>query len=98
MRGAEALDLLDVWATGHPGGCGTCHATSAEGALLRLDRLAQRNNVPPQTALIAEAIHVVAVIAGGNRGRRVTDVARVQGMDRRGRIVLNHLARDGNPQ
>jgi P-type conjugative transfer ATPase TrbB len=98
VRGAEALDLLDVWATGHPGGCGTCHATSAEGALLRLDRLAQRNNVPPQTALIAEAIHVVAVIAGSNRGRRVTDVAQIQGLDRRGRIVLNHLATDGNPQ
>ena len=81
MRGAEALDLLDVWATGHPGGCGTCHATTADGALLRLDRLAQRNNVPPQTALIAEAIHLVAVIAGGNHGRRVVDVARVHGLD-----------------
>jgi type IV secretion system protein TrbB len=98
VRGAEALDLLDVWATGHPGGCGTCHATTADGALLRLDRLAQRNNVPPQTALIAEAIHLVAVIAGGNHGRRVVDVARVQGLDTVGRIVLHHLTTDGSWQ
>jgi type IV secretion system protein VirB11 len=98
VRGAEALDLLDVWATGHPGGCGTCHATTAEGALLRLDRLAQRNNVPPQAALIAEAIHVVAVIAGGNRGRRVVDVARVKGVAPDGRIVLEHLNPDGSQQ
>jgi type IV secretion system protein VirB11 len=98
VRGAEALDLLDVWATGHPGGCGTCHATTAEGALLRLDRLAQRNNVPPQAALIAEAIHIVVVIAGGNRGRRVVDVARVKGVAPDGRIVLEHLNPDGSQQ
>jgi type IV secretion system protein TrbB len=98
VRGAEALDLLDAWATGHPGGCGTCHATSAEGALLRLDRLARRNNVPSQAALIAEAVGVIAVIAGGNRGRRVVDLARVAGLEAGGRIVLHHLTSDGSWQ
>jgi type IV secretion system protein VirB11 len=82
VRGAEALDLLDAWATGHPGGVATLHATSAEGALLRLGRLACRANVPPQHALIAEAIHLVAVVEGGNAaGRRVADVVRVDGLD-----------------
>jgi type IV secretion system protein VirB11 len=98
VRGAEALELLDVWATGHPGGCGTCHATTAAGALLRLDRLAQRNNVPSQAALIAEAIHVIAVIEGGNRGRRLSDLARVSGLGGDGRIVLQHLTPDGDWQ
>lgn len=98
VRGAEALDLLDVWATGHPGGCGTCHATTAEGALLRLDRLAQRNNVPSQRALIAEAIHLIAVIEGSNRGRRVVDVARVRGLDGGGQILLQHLTSTGSWQ
>jgi P-type conjugative transfer ATPase TrbB len=98
VRGAEALELLDVWATGHPGGCGTCHATTAEGALLRLDRLAQRNNVPPQTALIAEAIHLVAVIEGSHRGRRVVDLARVRGLDGEGRVALDHLTSEGSWQ
>src|SRR5256712_8411735 len=39
VRGSEALDLLDAWATGHPGGVATVHASSPEGALMRLDRL-----------------------------------------------------------
>jgi Flp pilus assembly CpaF family ATPase len=29
VRGAEALDLLKAWGTGHPGGIGTIHAGSA---------------------------------------------------------------------
>src|SRR6516162_2714266 len=36
VRGAEALDLLKAWGTGHPGGIGTIHAGSALGALRRL--------------------------------------------------------------
>jgi P-type conjugative transfer ATPase TrbB len=95
VRGVEALDLLDAWATGHPGGVATVHAASAEGALLRLDRLAQRANVPPQPALVAEAIHLVVVIEGGNKGRRVTDLVRVNGLDTDGRFVLHHLNASG---
>ena len=39
VRGAEALDLLKAWGTGHPGGIATVHAGSAAGALLRLEQL-----------------------------------------------------------
>lgn len=39
VRGAEALDLLKAWGTGHPGGIGTIHAGSAIGALHRLEQL-----------------------------------------------------------
>ncbi|MEL6725742.1 MAG: P-type conjugative transfer ATPase TrbB, partial [Pseudomonadota bacterium] len=35
VRGAEALDLLKAWNTGHPGGITTLHANSAYGALQR---------------------------------------------------------------
>ena len=35
VRGGEALDLVKVWGTGHPGGIATIHAGSALGALLR---------------------------------------------------------------
>jgi type IV secretion system protein TrbB len=90
VRGLEALDLLDAWATGHPGGVATVHASSAEGALLRLNRLAQRANVPAQTHLIAEAIDIVMVIQGGNQGRRVTDLATVGGIGADGSILLRH--------
>lgn len=90
VRGAEALDLLDAWATGHPGGVATVHASSPEGALLRLDRLAQRANVPPQAALVAEAVGLVVVIEGGNARRRVTEIARVDGLGSDGRYRITN--------
>jgi type IV secretion system protein VirB11 len=92
VRGLEALDLLDAWATGHPGGVATVHASSAGGALARLDRLAQRANVPPQRELVAEAIHLVVVLEGSNAGRRVTDLVSVTGLDASGCYVLDTLA------
>lgn len=97
VRGSEALDLLDAWATGHPGGVATVHASSADGALARLDRLAQRANVPSQRHLVAEAIHFIAVIEGGNSGRRVTDIARVDGIGADDRYVIHHVATARHP-
>ena len=77
VRDGAALHLLDAWATGHPGGCATVHATDARGALRRLNRLAMRAGVPAQHELVAEAVGVVVVIQGGNRGRRVQELVRV---------------------
>ena len=77
VRDAAALDLLDAWATGHPGGCATLHATTAAGALARANRLAQRAGVPPQHELVAESVDLVVVIQGGNAGRRVAEMVRV---------------------
>lgn len=91
VRGVEALDLLDAWATGHPGGVATLHASSAAGALSRLDRLAQRANVPAQAHLVAEAIHLVVLIEGGHARRRVTEIARVRGLTPDGQFVLQRL-------
>ena len=39
VRGAEALDLLMGWNTGHPGGIATLHADSAREGLTRLSSL-----------------------------------------------------------
>lgn len=91
VRGAEALDLLDAWATGHPGGIATLHASSVDGALARLDRLAQRAGVPSQRHLVAEAIQLVVVIDGGNRGRHVTDIASVYGLDGASEYVIHRV-------
>ena len=79
VRDGAALHLLDAWATGHPGGCATVHATDARGALRRINRLAMRAGVPPQHELVAEAVGVVVVIQGGNEGRRVRELVRVDG-------------------
>ena len=84
VRGGEALDLVKVWGTGHPGGIATVHAGSAHGALLRLEQLILEVAVTPPRALIAEAVNVVVFIAGRGRARRIQDIARVVGFDERG--------------
>lgn len=80
VRGAEALDLLKAWGTGHPGGVGTIHAGSALGALRRLEQLIQEAVVTVPRALIAETIDIVAVLAGRGSERRLAELARVEGL------------------
>ena len=87
VRDEAALDLLDAWQTGHPGGVATLHANDPLAALNRLDRLAQRANAGPQADLVADAIHLIVMIAGGSSGRRVTQLAEVTGRDA-GRYLL----------
>ncbi|PNE69949.1 hypothetical protein A8H38_29305 [Burkholderia thailandensis] len=81
VRGGEALDLIKVWGTGHPGGIATIHAGSALGALLRLEQLILEVAVNPPRALVAEAVNVVIHIAGRGRKRRIESIARVVGFD-----------------
>lgn len=80
VRGAEALDLLKAWGTGHPGGIGTIHAGSGIGALRRLEQLIQEAVVTVPRALIAETIDLIAVLAGRGRHRRLVELARVEGL------------------
>ena len=80
VRGAEALDLLKAWGTGHPGGIGTIHAGTAVGALRRLEQLIQEAVVTVPRALIAETIDLIAVLSGRGISRRLTELARVDGL------------------
>ena len=80
VRGAEALDLLKAWGTGHPGGIGTIHAGTAVGALRRLEQLIQEAVVTVPRALIAETIDLIAVLSGRGVARRLTELARVDGL------------------
>jgi type IV secretion system protein VirB11 len=89
VRGAEALDLLKAWGTGHPGGVGTIHAGSALGALRRLEQLIQEAVVTVPRALIAETIDVVAVLSGRGRERRLTELMCVTGLGPAGDYVLS---------
>ena len=81
VRGAEALDMLKAWNTGHPGGIATVHANSALSALYRIESLVQESVVTVPRRLIAEAIEVIVFIAGRGLARRVETVARVAGLD-----------------
>ena len=80
VRGAEALDLLKAWGTGHPGGVGTIHAGSAIGALRRLEQLIQEAVVTVPRAMIAETIDLVAVLSGRGAARRLAELGRVEGL------------------
>ena len=84
VRGAEALDLLKAWNTGHPGGITTLHANSAHGALARLEQLTLEATPRAPFDLIAEAIDVVVFMSRAGGQRRVEEALRVTGFDGEG--------------
>ncbi len=81
VRGAEALDLLKAWGTGHPGGITTLHANSAYGALMRLEQLTLEVASVAPRALIAEVVNVIVFLSGRGQARRVKEIVRVVGLD-----------------
>jgi type IV secretion system protein VirB11 len=91
VRGAEALDMLKAWNTGHPGGIATVHANSAPAALHRLEQLIQEAVVTVPRRLIAEAIDVVVFISGRGSARRIESIVSVAGLDAAGDYALRPL-------
>lgn len=81
VRGAEALDLLKAWNTGHPGGIATVHANSAMAGLSRMEQLILEAipTVPP--GLLTDAIDVLVFISGKGSSRRVETIAQLSGFD-----------------
>jgi P-type conjugative transfer ATPase TrbB len=92
VRGAEALDLLKAWGTGHPGGFGTIHAGTALGALRRLEQLIQEAVTTVPRPLIAETIGLIAVLVRDGAGRRLSELARVEGLDASGEYRIHSLS------
>jgi type IV secretion system protein VirB11 len=84
VRGAEALDLLDAWNTGHEGGAATLHANDAMSGLTRLESLISRNPSAPKEImpLIAEAVDMVVHITRVPHGRQIQQIIEVQGFKR----------------
>ena len=95
VRGAEALDMLKAWNTGHPGGIATVHANSALAALYRLEQLVQEAVVTVPRQLIAEAIDLIVFIAGRGSNRRVETVTHVIGLDPAGAYRLTNATPEG---
>ncbi len=91
VRGAEALDLLKAWGTGHPGGVGTIHAGTALGTLRRMEQLIQESVVTVPRALIAETINVIAVLVRDGTGRRLSELVSVDGLTTSGDYRLSPL-------
>ena len=80
VRGAEALDLLKAWGTGHPGGIGTIHAGSAIGVLRRMEQLIQEAVVTVPRLAVAETINIIAVLSREGTGRRLIELASIEGL------------------
>jgi type IV secretion system protein TrbB len=80
VRGAEALDLIKAWGTGHPGGVSTLHAGSALGALMRLEQLIQEAVVAAPRGLIADTLDLIAVLHGRGEERRLAELVRLEGL------------------
>jgi type IV secretion system protein VirB11 len=89
VRGAEALDMLKAWNTGHPGGLTTVHANSAEAALTRLEQLVQEAVVTVPRPLVAEAIDLIVFIKGRGGERRVESILELIGLDEDGSYLLS---------
>jgi type IV secretion system protein TrbB len=92
VRGAEALDLLKAWGTGHPGGVGTIHAGSAIGTLRRMEQLIQEAVVTVPRALIAETINIIAVLVRDGTGRRLAELVHVGGLAASGDYQLTPIS------
>lgn len=88
VRGAEALDMLKAWNTGHPGGIATVHANSARAALYRIEQLTQEAVTTVPRRLIADAINLVVFIRGRGSVRRIETIAEVKGLSASGDYVL----------
>ena len=92
VRGAEALDMLKAWNTGHPGGIATVHANSAHAALYRIEQLVQESVTVIPRRLIAEAIDLVVFIDGRGSSRRIETIAEVTGLDANGDYAVTTLS------
>ena len=82
VRGAEALDLLKSWNTGHSGGVATIHANSARAGLTRLELLISEATQAPMQTLISEAINIVIFITKTKNGRIIKEIIEVTGYDK----------------
>ena len=91
VRGAEALDMLKAWNTGHPGGIAAVHANSARAALYRLEQLIQEAVITVPRRLIADAIDVLVFIQGRGTDRHVETIAEVTGLDTDGDYAVTDL-------
>ena len=94
VRDASALDLIDAWNTGHPGGLATVHANNTSAMLDRLCQLTERVVLRAPKASIAEAINVLVHLERAPNhpaGRVVTAIDRVDGLASDGSWRLSPL-------
>ena len=98
VRGAEAMDLLQVMNTGHDGSMGTVHANTPEDACIRVETLALTDDskIPPDVVrtMVANAIHIVVQTSRFYDGsRKLSHISEVLGVDEHGRYSVRDIYR-----
>ncbi|MBN8888450.1 MAG: Flp pilus assembly complex ATPase component TadA [Rudaea sp.] len=88
VRGPEAIDLIQGWNTGHPGGVATIHCNSAPDAMERLEDLLVQGGYTPVPRQLAKAVNVILFVGsvtvptpdGLRAKRRLREIVRVTGV------------------
>lgn len=75
VRDGSALDMLQAWNTGHPGGLASIHANSVDSVKLRLRSLVEQVSASSQMDLINETVDVAIQMSVDGNGRRwISDI------------------------
>lgn len=95
VRGAEAMNLIEIMNTGHDGSMGTVHANNPLDACTRLETLALSGDtqVPPDAVrkMVASAMQVIVQCSRyHDGGRRTSHISEICGIDLHG----NYISRD----
>lgn len=90
IRGSEALDLIDAFATGHKGGMSTLHAGNHQQALRRLSLLISRHPNAPKFIenTICDSLDYLVQIERTPK-RHVTSICKIQGFKNNEFIIKN---------
>lgn len=94
IRGAEAIDLLQAWNTGHSGSLGTAHANSSRDMISRVETMVLMGMNLPLEAVrrqIASGINLMVHLGRmKDRSRRVLEIVEVLGYEE-GEVKLQTL-------
>ena len=98
VRGAEAMDLLQVMNTGHDGSMGTVHANNPSDACTRVETLALMDDskIPPDTVrkMVGSAVDIIVQTNRFQDGsRKVSHISEILGVDKAGDYITEDIYR-----
>ena len=98
VRGAEAMNLIEIMNTGHDGSMGTVHANNPLDACTRLETLALSGDtsVPPDAVrkMVASAMQVIVQCSRyHDGGRRTSHISEICGVDQHGNYISKDIFR-----
>lgn len=95
-RGAEALEMLQAFNTGHPGSCSTGHSNSCKDMLSRLETMVLMGADIPLPAIrqqIAAGIDIIVQLGRlRDKSRKLLEISEVVGIENN-EIILNTIYR-----